>query len=90
MHAVIGLTIDSMWCLRRLLRALTAPSPRYRKTAWELVVDADDGWLRKLPPNGMALTLKIHLHDTALASLDDLADDLSEQTPLAQMLRHAQ
>ena len=79
--AVIGLTIDSVWCLRRLLCSLTAASPQQSKTAWELLVDADDGWLRTLPPNGMALTLKIHLRDAAPVSLADFADDLSAQTP---------
>jgi hypothetical protein len=84
-HAVIGLTIDTVWCLRWLLGALAAISPRHGKTPWELVVDADPEWIRKLPPNGMALTLKIRLPDAELASLADFAEDLSDQTPLAEI-----
>jgi len=89
-HAVIGLTIDTVFCLRWLLRALAAITPRHRSTPWELVVQADQEWMRKLPPNGIPLTLKLCLHDADLASLADFADDLSEQTPLAEILRNAQ
>lgn len=88
-HAVIGLTLDTVFCLRWLLRALAAISPRHRAIPWELVVDANEEWMRKLPPDGMALTLKLCLTDATLASLAGFTADLSEQTPLAEILRSA-
>lgn len=87
--AVIGLTIDTVRCLRLLLRAFAAISHHQQAIPWELVVDADEEWMRKLPPHGLALTLRLCPEDGTLASLAGFTDELSEQTPLAKILRHA-
>ncbi len=88
-RAVIGLTIDTVWCLRLLLRAFAAISHRQQAIPWELVVDGDEEWIRRLPPHGLALTLRLCPVDENLASLAGFTDELSEQTPLAKIQRNA-
>jgi hypothetical protein len=94
-RAVIGLTIDTVSCLRRLLRALVAtndrpPKPCRLAVSWELAMDVDAEWFRKLPPNGMALTLTLCSADGTLAGVAGFTVKLAAQTPLAKILRNAQ